>query len=128
MSELVPWTLRDGSFDAATLARQREALLGYTNLTCGVPTVRTAAPLKTAGADAIERSIGPAEDAMPAGAASARALWTPFPPARLPSRKIGDFFRAPLAPYRPRLSFVGGYRVEPDPALAWGRVAAGKST
>ncbi len=126
MSALVPWTLRDGSFDAATLARQREALLGYTNLTCRVPTVRTAAPLKTAGADAIERSIGPAEDAMPAGAASARALWTPFPPARLPSRKVGEFFRAPLAPYRPRLSFVRGYRVEPDPALAWKKVAAGK--
>ena len=126
MGALVPWTLRDGSFDAATLARQREALLGYTNLTCRVPTVRTAAPLKTAGADAIERSIGPAEDAMPAGAASARALWTPFPPARLPSRKIGQFFRAPLAPYRPRLSFVRGYRVEPVASLAWGRVAAGK--
>ena len=126
MAALVPWTLRDGSFDAATLARQREALLGYTNLTCGVTTVRTAAPLKTAGAHAIERSIGAAEDAMPAGAASARALWTPFPPARLPSRKIGEFFRAPLAPYRPRLSFVRGYRVEPDSAAAWGRVAAGK--
>lgn len=126
MSALVPWTLRDGSFDTATLARQREALLGYTNLTCRVPTVRTAAPLKTAGADAIERSIGAAEDAMPAGAASARALWTPFPPARLPSRKIGEFFRAPLAPYRPRLSFVRGYRVEPEPARAWERVAAGK--
>ncbi len=126
MSSLVPWTLRDGSFDASTLARQREALLGYTNLTCGVPTVRTAAPLKSAGADAIERSIGPAEDAMPAGAASARALWTPLPPARLPSRKVGGFFRAPLAPYRPRLSFVRGYRVEADPELAWGRVAAGK--
>ncbi len=33
------------------------------------------------------------------------------------SRKIGEFFRAPLAPYRPRLSFVRSYRVEPDPAV-----------
>jgi hypothetical protein len=63
---------------------------------------------------------------MPAGAASARAVWTPFPPARLPSRQVGDFFRAPLAPYRPRLSFVRGYRVEPDAARAWQRVAEGQ--
>ena len=63
---------------------------------------------------------------MPAGAASARALWTPFPPARLPSKKIGDFFRAPLAPYRPRLSFVRGYRIEPDAERAWTRVASGE--
>ncbi len=127
MGALAAWTLRDGRFDAGALARQREALLGYTNLTCRVPTVRTAAPLKTAAAAAIEESIGPAEDALPAGAASARALWTPFAPARLPSRKIGEFFRAPLAPYRPRLSFVRGYRIEPDSARAWQRVASGQT-
>jgi hypothetical protein len=107
------------------LRRQREALLGYTNLTCRVPTLRTAAPLKTAGAAAIEESIGSAEDALPAGAASARAFWTPVPPARLPSRKIGEFFRAPLAPYRPRLSFLRSYRLEPDSHRAWSRVASG---
>jgi hypothetical protein len=126
MGLLAEWALRDGKFDAGTLARQREALLGYTNLTCRVPTVRTAAPLRTAAAAAIEESIGSAADAMPAGAASARALWTPFPPARLPSRQVGDFFRAPLAPYRPRLSFVRGYRLEPDAARAWRRVAEGQ--
>ncbi len=126
MGELAPWTLRDGRFGADALERQREALLGYTNLTCRVPTVRTAAPLKTAAAAAIESSIGAAEDALPAGAASARVLWTPFAPARLPSRKIGEFFRAPLAPYRPRLSFVRGYRVEPDADRAWQRVASGQ--
>lgn len=124
MDALTPWVLRDGSFDAGMLRRQREALLGYTNLTCRVPTVRTAAPLTTQGAEEIADSIGFAEDAVPAGAASARALWTPFRPARLPSRKIGDFFRAPLAPYRPRLSFLRAYRVEPDPARAWSRIAA----
>ncbi len=126
MSALAAWALRDGRFGADTLSRQREALLGYTNLTCRVATVRTAAPLRTAAAAAIEESIGSAEDAVPAGAASGRALWTPFPPARLPSRKIGEFFRAPLAPYRPRLSFVRGYRVEPDSARAWQRVASGQ--
>jgi hypothetical protein len=61
-----------------------------------------------------------------AGPASARVLWTPFRPSRLPSQKIGDFFRAPIAPYRPRLSFVRAYRVEPDPERAWRRVSAGE--
>jgi hypothetical protein len=126
MGALWRWVLRDGRFDAGTIRRQREALLGYTNLLCRVPTVRTAAALRTQGAEAIENSIGPAEDAMPAGAASGRVLWTPFQPARLPSRKIGEFFRAPLAPYRPRLSFLRAYRVEPDPERAWARIAAGE--
>ena len=40
--------------------------------------------------------------------------------------KIGEFFRAPLAPYRPRLSFVHGFRVEPDPDRAWDRIASGQ--
>ncbi len=126
MARLAGWTLRDGAFDAAMLRRQRESLLGYTNLGCRIPTLRTAAPLKTSAAAAIEESVGAAENALPAGAASARALWTPFPPARLPSKKIGDFFRAPLAPYRPRLSYVRGYRIEPDAERAWTRVASGE--
>ncbi len=126
MDTLWGWVLRDGRFDEALLRRQREALLGYTNLTCRVPTLRTAAPLKTAGAAAIEESVGPAEDAQPAGAAGARVLWTPVPPARLPSRHMEEFYRAPLAPYRPRLSFLSGYRIEPDAERAWQRVAAGE--
>jgi hypothetical protein len=125
MGALWGWVLRDGLFDERMLERQREALLGYTNLTCRVPTVRTASPLPTAAAAAIAASVGAAEDALPAGAASGRALWTPFPPARLPSRQVGDFFRAPLAPYRPRLSYVRGYAVEPDPDRAWSRIASG---
>jgi hypothetical protein len=125
MGALWTWVLRDGSFDAGVLERQREALLGYTNLTCRVPSVRTAAPLPTAAAATIAASIGPAEDALPGGAASARVLWTPFAPARLPSRRVGDFFRAPLAPYRPRLSYLRGYAVEPDSERAWGRIAGG---
>ncbi len=126
MGALWGWALRDGSFDGALLERQREALLGYTNLQCRVSTVRTAAPLPTAAAAAIAGAIGPAEDAGPAGAAGARVLWTPFAPARLPSRKVGDFYRAPLAPYRPRLSYVRGYRVEPSAERAWARVASGQ--
>jgi hypothetical protein len=126
MTSLWGWVLRDDRFDEAMLRRQREALMGYTNLTCRVPALRTAAPLKTAGAAAIEESVGAAEDALPAGAASARFLWTPIPPARLPSRKMEDFYRAPLAPYRPRLSFLSAYRVEPDAERAWRRVASGE--
>jgi hypothetical protein len=125
MGALWGWALRDGRFDEKMLERQREALLGYTNLTCRVPSVRTAAPLPTAAAAAIARAIGPAEDALPAGAASARLLWTPFAPARLPSRRVGEFFRAPLAPYRPRLSYLRGYAIEPDAERAWNRVASG---
>ncbi len=126
MGALWGWVLRDGSFDAGMLARQREALLGYTNLTCRVPSLRTAAPLPTAAAAAIAASVGPAEDALPAGAASGRVLWTPFAPARLPSRRVGDFFRAPLAPYRPRLSYLRGYAIEPDADRAWARIASGR--
>ncbi len=37
-----------------------------------------------------------------------------------------EFYRAPLAPYRPRLSFLTSYRVEPDAERAWKRVAAGE--
>lgn len=126
MGVLWGWVLGEGRFDGAMLAREQEALLGYTNLPCRVPTLRTAAPLPTAAATAIADSVGPAEDALPAGAASGRVLWTPFPPLRLPSRKVGEFFRAPLAPYRPRLSYVRGYRVEPDASRAWGLVASGR--
>ena len=127
MDALWAWALGDGRFDAALLSRQREALLGYTNLTCGVPTVRTAAPLPTAAAASIAAAIGRGEDARAAGAAGARALWTPFPPERLPSRRVGAFFRAPLAPYLPRLSWVRGYAIERDPDRAWRRVASGET-
>ena len=126
MGPLATWAVRDGHFDAATLARQREAVLGYTNLTCRIPTVRTAAPMTTAASAAMQASLDRADTALPAGAASARALWTPFPPDNLAARKVGDFYRAPLGPYRPRLSFVRSYRIEADPSRAWQRVAAGE--
>lgn len=121
------WVVRDWSFDAATLARQREALAGYTNLLFGISTVRTAAALPTGGGRAIADSIDASADPVrAAGPASARVLWSPFQPARVPSRKVGQFFRAPLAPYRPRLSFARSYRLEPDPHQAWRRVSAGE--
>ena len=120
------WVVRNWSFDAATLARQREALAGYTNLLFGVSTVRTAAALPTGAGRAIADSIDSSPDPVrAAGPASARVLWSPFQPTHLPSRKVGQFFRAPIAPYRPRLSFARSYRVEPDAARAWSRVAAG---
>ncbi|MFN2386627.1 MAG: hypothetical protein ABR576_10140 [Thermoanaerobaculia bacterium] len=116
-----------GADDAAILRRQREALLGYTNLLLRVPTIRTAAALQTAEArtiaDSIDASPNPGETA---GRAGARALWTPLRPAQLPSRKLGEFFRAPLERYRPRIAYAGGYRIEPDAALAWRQVAAAK--
>jgi hypothetical protein len=127
VAELAPWVLREPRFDAATLRRQRESLIGYTNLLAGVSTVRTAAPLATAAArritDAIDRSDDPSRTAAPA---SARVLWMPFQPANMGSKKIGEFFLAPLNPYRSRLSFVTGYRLESDPARAWERVTRGE--
>lgn len=120
------WVVRDWSFDEATLARQREALAGYTNLLFGVATVRTAAALPTGAGRQIADSVDASpEPVRAAGPASARVLWSPFQPSRLPSRKVGEFFRAPIAPYRPRLSFARSYRLEPDPARAWIRAAAG---
>jgi hypothetical protein len=128
MSELAPWVTRDWTFDSAMVRRQREALIGYTNLLAGVRTVRTAAALPTEAARRIADAIDGGEDpARPAGAASGRIYWTPFPPVGLGSRRVGDFYRAPLNPYRPRVSFVGEYAVEPDAARAWSRVARGES-
>jgi hypothetical protein len=124
--QLAPWVLKDPDFGAATLRRQREALLGYTNLLAGISTVRTAAPLATEGARRIAASIDAVGDLpQAAGPVSARVLWMPFQPARLGSTKVGEFFRAPLNPYRMRLSFVQKYRVEPDAARAWERVVQG---
>jgi hypothetical protein len=121
------WIVRDASFDAATVTREREALAGYTNLLFGVSTVRTAAALPAAGARAIADSIDAAADPVrAAGPVSTRILWTPFRPGPVPSRKVGEFFRAPIAPYRPRLSFVRGYRIEPSASRAWMRAAAGE--
>src|SRR5262249_13011126 len=50
-------------------------------------------------------------------------LWTPFQPADMGSRKVDEFFRAPVNPFRPRLSFVQSWKVEPDPSRAWSRAA-----
>lgn len=124
---LSSWIVRDASYDAATVARQREALGGYTNLLFGVSAIRTAAALPAAGARAIADSIDAAADPVrAAGPVSARILWTPFRPGPVPSRRVGEFFRAPIAPYRPRLSFVRSYRVERSASRAWMRAAAGE--
>ncbi len=126
--KLAAWVLRDARFDAATLRRQRESLLGYTNLLAGVPAVRTAAALATESQRSILASIDEASNPVLAGgAAGARLLWTPFAPPEMGSRKVGDFFRAPINPYRSRLSFVPAYRVEPDGARAWERAAKGET-
>ncbi|MEO8430175.1 MAG: hypothetical protein ABI592_01615 [Acidobacteriota bacterium] len=126
MATLVPAVLRDDAFDAATLRRQREALLGYTNLTMGVRTLRTASPLATLSARAVADVVDSERDPQrPAGAASGRVLWTPYLPPNMGSRRVGDYFRAPIHPYRPRLSFVRAFSIEPDPAKAWARMARG---
>ncbi len=40
---------------------------------------------------------------------------------------MDEFFRAPLNPYRPRVSLVRQYAVEPDAERAWTLVARGES-
>lgn len=128
MRDVAFWALQSGRFDTGTLRRQREALLGYTNLLFDVPTVRTAAALPTAAARAIADSIdGSPGFVLPAGAAGVRVLVSTFPPPEMGSRKAGEIFRAPVNPYRPRLSFVTAYRIEPDAARAWARVARGET-
>jgi len=124
--ELAAWVLRDARFDAATLRRQREALLGYTNLLSGVATVRTASALPTQAQERITASIDAGDPVGAAGAAGGRVLWSPFLPANLGLRQVGEFSRAPLNPYRSRLSFVPGYHIEADPARAWARAARGE--
>jgi hypothetical protein len=124
--DLAGWVLRDARFDAATLRRQREALLGYTNLLSGVMTVRTASALPTEAQERIAASIDATDPVRAGGAAAGRVLWSPFLPANLGLRQVGEFSRAPLNPYRPRLSFVPGYRIEPDPARAWARASRGE--
>ena len=128
MRDVAFWALQSGQFDMATLRRQREALLGYTNLLCDVPTVRTAAALPTRAARAMADAIDASPAfVQPAGAAGVRVLVTMSPPPEMGSRKAGEIFRAPVNPYRPRLSFVTAYRLEPDPALAWTRAAKGET-
>src|SRR5262249_60321495 len=113
-----------GRHDPAAPPRQPQSLRGYTNPLAGVSTVRTAAALPAMGERRIADSMDLAPDpTLPAGAAGGRVLWTPFQPADLGSRKVDDFFRAPINPYRPRLSFVPAWRGEADPARAWSRAA-----
>ncbi|HEY6929152.1 MAG TPA: YfhO family protein [Thermoanaerobaculia bacterium] len=127
MRELAQRCLTGASSTSDTLRCQRESLLGYTNLLFGIRTVRTAAALPTRASRRVEGAIDASTDLVAgAGPVSARVLWTPFQPLRIPSMKIGPFFRGPLAPYRPRLSFVHGFRVEPNPDRAWDRVASGQ--
>ena len=126
MRTLIGHVLRGDAFDAATLRRQREALLGYTNLTSGVRTLRTASPLETLSSRRIADAVDSGSDPQrPAGAASGRVLWSPYPPSEMGSRKVGDFYRAPINPYRPRLSFVRQFSLEPDAGKAWTKMARG---
>ncbi len=128
MGSLVPRVLTESDYGASTLRRQREALVGYTNLLEGVRTVRTASPLATAAARRISDAIDGARDLQrTAGSASARVLWTPYLPQDMGSRRVGDFFRAPINPYRPRLSFVRGFAIERDRERAWDRRARGET-
>jgi hypothetical protein len=128
MRDVARWVLQDGRFDTAALRRQRQVYLGYTNLLNGVSTVRTAAPLPSweerAVADAMDSSESPVRSA---GAAGARMLVTTFPPPEMGSHKAGEIYRAPINPYRARLSFVSAFEVEPDARRAWQRVARGES-
>ncbi|HYK42582.1 MAG TPA: hypothetical protein VE007_09335 [Thermoanaerobaculia bacterium] len=125
MGALVSYVLRDGTFDTAALRRQRESLLGYTNLLQGIRTLRTASPLATQAARRIADTVDTSRDPQPpAGQASVRVVWTPFLPENMGSRRVGDFYRAPVNPYRPRLSFARGFSLESDPARAWQLAAA----
>jgi hypothetical protein len=125
--DLSPWVLGDLTFSAATLRREREALMGYTNLLFGISTARTAAALPTREEAWSEAAIdGSPDPARAAGAAGARVLWTPVRPAELPSRKRGDFYETPLQRWLPRLSFVAAYRVEPDSGRAATEAAEGR--
>ncbi len=128
MRAVAVWVLQSARFDVQTLRRQRQVFLGYTSLLQGVPTVRTAAALPTEAARAItEAADAPGRPMVAAGAAGARVLVTTSPPPDMGSRKVGEVFRAPINPYRPRLSFVAAFRVEPDAAKAWLHAARGES-
>lgn len=130
MADLAPKVLigSDPPFGSETLRRQRESLLGYTNLLSGVRTLRTAAPLATADARRVADSIDASRNLqVAAGSASARVLWTPFQPPNMGSRKMGEFFLAPINPYRPRISFVRRFSIEPDRAKAWERRSRGET-
>ena len=123
---LAPWVLHDLSYDVATIRRQRISLLGYTNLLANVRTVRTASALATDASRRVERTIDEGRDLQrAAGTASGRLLWTPFQPQDMGSRKVGEFFRAPMNPYRPRISFVRDFVIDADASHAWTMAAEG---
>ncbi|HEY6050589.1 MAG TPA: YfhO family protein, partial [Thermoanaerobaculia bacterium] len=46
-----------------------------------------------------------------------------FLPENMGSRRVGDFYRAPINPYRPRVSFARGFSIEPAADRAWARAA-----
>ena len=124
MRDVAFWALQSGQFDMATLRRQREALLGYTNLLCDVPTVRTAAALPTRAARAMADAIDASPAfVQPAGAAGVRVLVTMSPPPEMGSRKAGEIFRAPVNPLStPALVRHGlSSRARPGPRLDAGR-------
>jgi hypothetical protein len=128
MRDVARWVLKEGRFDAAALRRQREVFLGYTNLLFGVSTVRTAAPLPVAEAREVAETMDASESpVLAAGVAGARVLVTTFPPPEMGSRRAGEIYRAPINPYRPRLSFVAAYEIEPDARRAWQRAARGET-
>src|SRR5262249_15374252 len=85
MSELAYRALQPGLFGTETIRRQRESLLGYTNLLAGVATVRTAAPLPTRGAHAIADAIDQAEE--PVRAAGPACSGPPSAPFGSPRRR-----------------------------------------
>jgi hypothetical protein len=125
MGELAPWVTRDWAFDSATVRRQRESLLGYTNLLSGVRTLRTAAALPTRGAGRIAEAIDDGPDpARAAGAASGRTFWTPFSGTG-GETSAGRWRRASIEPFRPRIALVARYEIERDADRAWSRAAEG---
>ena len=127
MPAVATWVLHGTQYDVETVRRQRAALLGYTNLLAGVRTIRTAAALATEAAQQIETGVDGAPDLQRAGgAAGGRVYWSPYLPPNMGSRKVGEFFRAPMNPYRPRVSFAREAFVEKDPRRAWGAVASGE--
>ena len=108
---------------SATVRRQREALLGYTNLLYGVSDRahggRAPDRPRTRDCGRGRRARQPVPP--PAPPRRARCV-TPFPPPEMGSRKVGESIRAPINPY-PAAALVRDARFasEPDAGTAPGR-------
>ena len=127
MGALWGWVLRDGSFDGAMLARQREALLGYTNLPAAcrrcAPRRRCRPPRRRRSRAAIGAGRGRAAGGRRGRARPLDAVSAGAPASRKDRRLLPRAARALPAAARRSCAAIAS---SPTPTAPGARVASGE--